>query len=406
MYMQFDGLTRTVSGDIEFETGETYLVFLYRNDQGIWQTMMLSHAVFISAHKSNANWLVPVEDVHTFEKVPRPDGKLIEPLYVYQQEGLMAMLKNSLNGNSVWNSKAIRSDYTKQDFSFSGRSKPAHCTFLSSNSPYPHWEDMINTPLRVWDHAGGDNGCSAASTRVQQAITDMNNFYEGLNLDYAGTHNFNTSCSGGSVTGNDFTSYMSSNLGGSRHLMIMYNDPCNEMTLNGCSGVLAYGGMYWYGSTHSEFGETWRDGAYGYVVMNNGVGSCYCNSIYKATLIHEMSHALGIGHISFAYGDANMNPSGPGSITNLDIQCLDFAYEPGQASGGGGGGSGCEDIISLEFQTYEDNEQLVAGQMIELSHIDIEPTAILTLNAPIIEISSDLEIGIGGNLVIENDGCN
>ena len=260
---------------------------------------------------------------------------------------------------------------------------------------------MINTPLRVWDHQNGDPGCSAAAQRVQQAINEMNQKYQGLNLTYAGTHNFNTSCSGGSATGNDMTSYMNNQLNGSRNLIIQYNDPCNEMSISGCSGVLAYGGLYWSGGTHNEFGETWYNGAYGYVVINNNVGQCYCNSIYDETLIHEMSHSLGIGHISFGAGQANMNPSGPGAITNLDIACLDYAYQPGQSQD-----PGCETILSLEFQTYQDQTILQASDEIHLSNISVLTPATLTLDAPVVEIDQSMTISPGANLVIESEGCN
>jgi len=92
---------------------------------------------------------------------------------------------------------------------------------------------------------------------------------------------------------------------------------------------LAVGGLFGLGS-HEYKGEDWFTGAYGYVVINNGVGQCYCDpQDYQDLIVHELSHSLGLGHIGSSSGMANMNPFCCNSIQTLDLQCMDFSYESG-----------------------------------------------------------------------------
>ena len=82
MVIKTGEFTRTVSGDVDFQSGQRYLVFLKKTSSGYWQPLMLSHAIFIMASKDNQDWFVPIEDQITFEKVARPDQRRIEPLHV------------------------------------------------------------------------------------------------------------------------------------------------------------------------------------------------------------------------------------------------------------------------------------------------------------------------------------
>lgn len=402
MHVRYGEFERIVLGDVYFEEGATYLIFLRKKEDGIWSALMLSHAVFVERKIDDQDLLFPIEDAFNFETINQPVGKETEPLGVFKKEALIALLIGFVKGEKTWNSSGARSSIPMNHADFS-RAAPSHCTFLSS-SPYPHWPGFPSTPLPVRYHFAGDSGCSSTASKVQSAINVLNNNYSGINLINAGTHNYSPgNCSGG-ATGDNFVNWVDNNLGGSRNIVIQFNDPCNEIgNLINCSGVLAYGGMYWTSNTHSENGLTWRGAAWGYVVVNNGVGACLCNSgnIYRDMLIHEITHSLGFGHISTSYGQANMNPSNPSSITSLDLACLDFAYPPGS-----GGGNNCDEIINLTSKSYTKNTEIRASQKITVNSVTVQKNVVLTLIAPVIVLNSNVLSTPESQMVLINQhGC-
>jgi Secretion system C-terminal sorting domain len=118
---------------------------------------------------------------------------------------------------------------------------------------------------------------------------------------------------------------------GVRNILVMYNDPCNEITnpLN-CSGPLAIGGSFFSSSTNIHDAQTWYTSIYGFSVVNDGWGgtcqSFFCASgTYETFMTHELSHCLSIDHIAGS-NTANMNPSCCTSISALDIACLNYTY--------------------------------------------------------------------------------
>ena len=107
--------------------------------------------------------------------------------------------------------------------------------------------------------------------------------------------------------------------------VVFVDDPCSQVAdLVNCSGVLAIGGAHISG-THLFDDQTWSTLAYPFVVMNNGLDTCHCAE-YNTVLTHELTHTMGIGHISSTHGPANMNPSCCSDITDLDLQCVDYTY--------------------------------------------------------------------------------
>jgi hypothetical protein len=316
-----------VFGESKFEEGEKYLLMLSKN-HGFWRPLMLSHGVFKQKIINNEKVLVPIDEGMIISNTENQD---IESFQIYKTKELCALLKEVAAGVKAWNSDTVQANYSLKRYRENFRAAPDHCSFLGSPAPYPRWPNFETEDLPVYYHIDGEAGCSAANNIVKTAISRLNNNYIGINLSDGGTHNFIPDClispgdtlPEGAADG-EFAS------GISRRTRVIYNDPCEEiMDLSGCSGILAFGGLYWFGSTHTWDGIGWNDAAYGYVIINNGVGDCNCSENFTTLLVHELTHTLGIGHIDESAGVANMNPECCKNISSLDQECLDFTYLTG-----------------------------------------------------------------------------
>jgi hypothetical protein len=310
-----------VFGEPEFTIGHEYLVFLDNGPQG-WRLQMMAWGVFETNKKNENYYLVPIEESSDFQIAEK---RSFTPLKVYPKEALIRMMTSFLNRKSSWNEAAITTTYKIEDFRINDRAAPAHCTFLVANGIRFRWTGFKGTALPVRYDSIGDNYFGGANTQVQNALVDLNNNYTGINLANGNTHGYIPDCSTGSAAGGNFISYILNTYGTSRNALVIYNDPCDEIAdLNSCSGILAVGGLYGSGM-HSFDGTSWWSGAYGYVIVNDSTGACLTATQYKRMITHELTHSLGIGHIS-GNGTANMNPTCCIAIQNLDIECLNYTY--------------------------------------------------------------------------------
>ncbi len=328
LHLRMGEVERTVWGDLELEAGHKYFLFLDFNPSGYWQPKMLSYAAFEEMEWDNQKVLVPLglsQEVHI---LPSSNGEAAEPMKIYKETALLDRLSEVLNHAGDWSQREIITnlplDYFADAVARDGVN-PGHCTHLSG-TPTARWRDFDTDDLPVYYAQGGDSGCATAATKIQGAITDMNNQYTGINLSDGGTHAFVPTCNMQGATDGEFTSWVGSNLG-SRSLVIQFDDPCSEIAdLSGCNGTLAIGGLYWSSATHSWCGQDWQTALYGYVIVNNGTGACQCGSTdYDVMITHEMTHSLNVGHISGS-NTANMNPNCCTAIQQLDIDCLDYMY--------------------------------------------------------------------------------
>ena len=132
-----------------------------------------------------------------------------------------------------------------------------------------------------------------------------------FNLQFGGARAVTPSCSGGQDSVRNF---------------ILFNDPCSDIdSLNGCSGVLAYGGPRGSGS-HSfagDGGETWWTVDGWIVVVNDGVG-CLGSGNYRVMMAHELGHGLGFGHVDDS--GALMYANCCRNINSTDRLCGSFTY--------------------------------------------------------------------------------
>jgi len=327
-HMKIGDVERTIWGDIDFQEGMTYFLFLAQTNTDLYQTTMLSYAAFEEFTVDGQKVLVPFglgTESHGHGIATDADP---EQLGVYKSGKLEGMLRGVVEGSRSWDATAVLSNLQVQDLA-DQRMLPAHCSTLSGGVA-ARWEEIEMTSLPIYTQEDGDSGCANEIEQINNAIASINSNYLGLSLSNGGTHDFVPTCSGQGATDGEFTSYINSTYGDSRRHLIQFDDPCSEIAdLSGCSGTLAVGGLYWSSATYEYDGTTYRRALYGNVIVNNGVGACECGSNdYEILLTHEITHGLNFGHINTTSGSANMNPSCCNPISDLDKDCVDFIYEP------------------------------------------------------------------------------
>lgn len=313
----------TMWGDLNLNPESRYLLFLEYRGEGLYHPLCFSYYVFEEISREGLTYIVPSPESKEFELV---DLHQAEPLYVYEKTALIRHLKDFTEGIVSWNVAEARTDLTLDDFvHYSKRSAPAGCTYLTAGSKNLRWRYFPDQSVGIHYQNTGAGGCASTISQAQQAIAALSNAYPGINVIDGGSLGSVSNCGDGTALGSDYRSYIDNNLGSYRHAIIQFDDPCNEISnLTNCSGILALGGAYGIGS-HTYENVSWATAQYGYVVVNNGVGACRCNNLQEI-LSHELSHALGLGHISASFGTANMNPSCCSPISSLDETCFDYVY--------------------------------------------------------------------------------
>ncbi len=318
-----------VAGEIQLEVGNTYLLFLDHYETGEWKPKTLSYYLYKSYN--NGQYFVPVKEGLEIHVEGESDG-----IMVIDGEEFISYMSSYQNSDyTSWDDRRIMArGKLLSDFYPELRDAPSHCENLFGSGTGVRWDIFPNSALEVYCDTEVDNGYAGSHTAVGNAIIDLNNSYSGINISNEGVvnSNYNPNCSGGEAQGGNFSSY-SNGLNGGDNLLVIFNDPCNQIpNLNSCSGTLAFGGTYGSSPYNQHDGQDWWTARNAYVIVNNGVGSCLSASGYKSMLTHEMTHGLGLGHIASSFGAANMNPSCCTDITALDIECLDYLYPP---AGGG-----------------------------------------------------------------------
>jgi len=320
-----DGTELVIWGDTELYEETTYLMFLHQKANGTYEPICFSYYLFEEITRYGETYLVPSEHAKEFELA---ENQSFETLKVYKKAALVTELQQVVAERKTWESKAIEADLTLNDFYpyRLRRSGPDHCSYLTSGGVAMRW-DNFDTPVSISYVQDASPACDQANSLVQACVTSLNTSYPGVDLRDGGSVAPVADCGNFTAVGYNYRNWIDANLGSDRNIIVQYEDPCNEFpALDGCSGVVAIGGLYKTG-THEHGGETWSTGAYGYVVLNEGAAGCFCGDTRLTDILeHELSHALGLGHISNAAGAANMNPGCCNDISNLDQTCVDHSY--------------------------------------------------------------------------------
>ncbi len=321
-YSYYDPFGRLdITGDFIPQPDRNYLLFLDENN-GSWRLMMLSYYVFEESLRGDYAYLVPVETSLSMGVYPRPDGVVAEPLMVYRSKELLQLLQQQGKGPYVpWDASKAQAAQPISEF-VSDRALPTGCDF-DLGLGLSRWQNQtINMYYDV------TNAPADAAERYQSTINTMNAEYPGLDLAYSGSTDFTPDCSDMSVAGQDFIDYLNNNLNGTQSILLLFDDPCNLLPdLNNCAGTLGLGGGYMLSTTHIYNGDTWKNAAWGYLFLNNGVRACLTSTNYERLLTHEISHSLKMDHLSATtYPGNNMNPSCCNAIGPKDRECMNYVY--------------------------------------------------------------------------------
>jgi len=330
--------TNNIHGEFDFHTGDTYLLFLQEQPDGSYYPICLSYYVFQEIQKKGQSYLVPAYEENSLQILKKNKEQI---LTVYNKDLFVQELKAYSETQSEIDFSKIVADQENQTLTQAiKKAAPAHCSYLRTNNGLRfHVENLATQVLPVY-YQNGQDECASVNAEMQSAVQHMNANYDGISIQMAGsTSAYNPNCVGGNAYtishfGGNYDLFMDQQLGTSRAVLVQFGDPCNEIpALNNCSGTVAFGGSWVIGS-HDENGESFNTAVNGYVVINDGMGSCNCGDVtpgspvsdFAAVIAHELSHTIGLNHIPSGFGSANMNPISGSQITNLDIQCMDDLY--------------------------------------------------------------------------------
>lgn len=314
-----------VAGDFIPKKNQIYLLFLNKYGNN-WRPMMLSYYVFEqSSVKENGVvvfYLKPVVESLDIGSFPRPDGKIPEPLVTYKRDPLLQMLQQYNSDSALpWNTDGIQ-EPPGHNPAATDRAIPVGCDF-DMGSGLSRWKNPLINLYYDITLAPGD-----ATERFASVRATLHTAYPGLNLINAGPTDFTPDCNDNAVAGNDFVAFCNNSLNGTQSDLLFFEDPCNQIAnLVNCAGVLGIGGSYTLSSTHVYKSDTWKDAAWGYVVINNGVHECLTSANYERLLLHEITHTFKMDHLNATlYPNNNMNPSCCNAINTKDRECMNYVY--------------------------------------------------------------------------------
>lgn len=350
-------LIAKVTGDVSFEIGKRYLLFLWKTNQGNYKTSLMALSVYEEGLKNSKTILA-----HPYQMQQECFvGSLVHELSgAYEKQLMLDQINSIVRSPRPWNKfdsgfidapkPIIKKDSNsiKDHKSFCPNTPPSHCTTLfgspsnlSSSCQFgvsPAKFESPNFTVKVASGAQDDPSTSTEMISLNNAINTLDGL-PGISVASPLEQECIISVSSCPVAGLAQICNSDPN-----EIWVFFNDPCDEITdLSGCSGTLGIGGSFASSQCHTDpCGNQWSNSLIPYFVMNNGAG-CLSDYEYTGTLIHEMMHGLGLGHIGSGMAcDAIMNPTvcnanesnnAPNyGITNLDEQCIDWMYNIGNSS--------------------------------------------------------------------------
>ncbi len=310
-----DGVGWAVAGAPILASGETYLFFADRGQDGLWRSRLMAESVLRRATaEGGIVTLVPLAEARQIERMTGfGKNAALVPGPVEERRFIDALRKRvgGVPGWS-WSNLVVLDDGA----AVAAKVAPSGCVFMT----YP--EDNLPIRWRKFDN-GGSQTIAAESAgdpllpgggfdELQSALSRWNAVSStSLSVGYGGA----TAAPPATCT---------DNTDATRNAVI-FDDPCDELPdLSNCSGTLAHGGPSFYTSSYSFDGQQWHEAVQWFVVVNNGTGDCLSSTTYELMLTHELGHGLGFGHVADPNALMYANCCNP--HTSLDNSCAQYLY--------------------------------------------------------------------------------
>ncbi len=320
---EINGRPTVVSGDVDFQLGYNYIIFLNQVGSGNYKARQLSMGVFEEATLDNQNVIGRTGSILDIAIAGGTIYNYDELRGLYRTADFVNHMRAAMEGTVNWNylnagfvvyDNTAQSNNGNNNFAPQGQLKspapcpndaPCHCSTLFGppGAGQTKYEDNTWT-VCVAGGAQDDPTTTTEIADLQTAIGAMNGMV-GINISYTGV---DAACAGpfacnmGTV-GDDVLT-CAGGFGGANcnKMFVFFDDPCGQIPdVNpaNCTGTLGIGGHFSGGTHMDDCGDTWNTACNPFFVMNN-FGVCAPNTVnqndYIAVLIHEMLHAVGVGH--------------------------------------------------------------------------------------------------------------
>ncbi len=356
----YSGKLTVVSGDVDFKLGYNYVLFLSEVGTGNYKARQLSMGVFEEGNMAGQYVLGRNGTILDIVLSGGTAYNYNELTGLYLTEDFVNHMRAVMNGAANWNyinAGFVTYDNTAESMGGSNitspllekaapcpNDAPCHCATLFGppGASQTKYEDN-NWTVCVAGGAQTDPTNANNITDLQTAITAMNGMV-GINISYTGV---DAACSPapGCTSAGDEALACAGGFGGANcnKMFVFFDDPCMQIPdVDGnCAGTLGIGGHFASGTHVDACGDTWNTACNPFFVMNN-FGVCAPNTVnqndYVAVLIHEMLHAVGVGHhydaSAFTTTDAANNPCAAAGANNpINAEAGTISHDGNECTG-------------------------------------------------------------------------
>lgn len=352
---EVNGLFTVLNGDLNFEIGSKYLLFLIEDHQGNYRLNYFSLGAYKEGIRDGQHILAHTSELVNLCSLTPISSELLQ---YFRKDILLDIIQSEVCGIERKFGLLDNSSIPDRPLSANNNFKtlcpnvpPSHCTTLfggpaslNSNCIYNgSGQDPNNSPGKFFDSnfivkvangAANDPNIPNEYDLLADAITELNSF-EGISV-IAGSPILQVCPISNCFGLSDFNDVVESCSTNDNEITIFFNDPCFAVP----SFAVAIGGSFFSSTCHQDpCGNQWLTNSKPFVAVSS-VATSSGDYGYTRILIHEMLHSVGLNHISglctaimnaaSCATNASNNVANYG-ITNLDRDCVEWMYNIGNA---------------------------------------------------------------------------